>query len=134
MWNCSNQEASNMELSRASIEEIVEELAKRPIEFSLIVRTEAEQNDDESEAEEYSVYGSEAVQGEPTLPQAVRCLIGGLVVLTGLSEEFDELEEYDKSHDVARWVAVDEVLLNDLFQTSEQWPEIAGSSERPSGR
>ena len=52
----------------------------------------------------------------------------------GLAEEFDELEEFDKSHDVRRWVAVDEVLLNDLSQMSEQWPEIAGSSKAPSGQ
>ncbi len=122
-----------MELSRASIEQIVEELAKRPIEFSLIVSTEPE-NGDDPESVEYRVYGSEALQGEPTLPQAVRCLFGGLQVLMGLAEEFDELEEYDKSHDVRRWVAVDEVLLNDLFQTSEQWPEIAGASDGPSRR
>lgn len=122
-----------MELSRASLEQIVEELAKRPIEFSLIVGTATEESDD-SESPEYRVYGSEAVQGEPTLPQAARCLVGGLHVLTGLAEEFDELEEFDKSHDVRRWIAVDEVLLNDLFQTTEQWPEIADSSDGPSGR
>ena len=101
---------------RAS-KQIVEELAKRPIGFSLIVSTDAEDGDD-SESLDYRVYGSDAVQGEPTLPQAVRCLIGGLQVLMGLAEEFDELEELDKSHDVQRWVAVNEVLLNDLFQMS----------------
>jgi hypothetical protein len=119
-----------MDLSRATIEQIVEELARRPLEFSLIVRAEHEPNDD-SESAEYRVYGSEALQGEPTLPQAFRCLIGSLQVLTGLAEEFDELEEYDKAQDVQRWVAVDEVLLNDLFQVTQQWPEIAGSSEEP---
>jgi hypothetical protein len=121
-----------MDLSRATIEQIVEELARRPFDFSLIVGAEHE-GDDDAESTEYRVYGSEALQGEPTLPQAVRCLIGGLHVLTGLAEELDELEEYDKAHDVQRWVAVDEVLLSDLFQTTEQWPEIAGSSEGPSG-
>ena len=121
-----------MDLSRATIQQIVGELAKRPFEFALIVRGDNEPGDD-PESAEYRVYGSEALQGEPTLPQAVRCLIGGLHVLTGLAEELDELEEYDKAHDVQRWVAVDEVLLNDLFQTTEQWPEIAGSSEEPSG-
>lgn len=49
-------------------------------------------------------------------------------VLTGLSEQLDDEEEFGKSHDVWRWVAVIEVLLNDLFRTTEEeWTEAADS-------
>jgi hypothetical protein len=50
-----------------------------------------------------------------------------------LSEVFDELEDFDKSQAVFRWVAVLEVLLNDLFQTTEEWPEFDESSDDSDG-
>jgi len=117
-----------MELSRASIEQIVEELAQRPMEFSLVIRTESSESED-ADLPGYQVYGNQELQGEPSLMQAVRCLMGGMHVLTGLSEEFEELEDFDKSHDIFRWVAVLELLLNDLFQTTEDWPELTDSSD-----
>lgn len=55
-----------MELSRASIEQIVEELAARSLDFSLIVRTEP-QADGGTEAADCRVYGPEAMKAEPSL-------------------------------------------------------------------
>jgi len=121
-----------MELSQASIEQIVEELATRQLEFSLVVRTESSESEDE-DLPGYQVYGTEELQGEPSLMQSVRCLMGGMHALTGLSEVFDELEDFDKSQAVFRWVAVLEVLLNDLFQTTEEWPEFDESSDDSDG-
>ena len=112
-----------MELSRASIEEIVAELAKRQIEFSLIVRSEdPDAGDDDSP--DYQIFGTHEQGGEATVSQAVRCLMGGLHVLTSLSDTFDDQEDFGRAHDAYRWVAVLELLLNDLFQTSEDWSDI----------
>ena len=117
-----------MELSRASTEEIVAELARRPLEFSLVIRTDSAEFADEI-LPDYAVYGTEELTGEASLMQAVRCLMGGMHVLAKLSEMFDEQEDFDRSQAVFRWVAVREVLLNDVFQSTEDWPEFAEASE-----
>jgi hypothetical protein len=113
-----------MELSRASTEEIVAELARRPLEFSLVVRTDSAEFEGEV-IPDYVVYGTEELTGEASLVQAVRCLMGGMHVLDALSDTLDEQEEFDRAQSVFRWVAVLEVLLNDVFQTTEEWPEFA---------
>ena len=107
-----------MELSRATIDQMTEELRRRHVEFALIVSpTDIEA----PHPEDYKVYSS-AELGEHSIGEAVRCLIGGLTVLTSLVEEVDEQGD-EKASCFWRWVAVGETLLNDIFRTTEEWCE-----------
>ncbi len=96
-----------MDLSQATIEEMAEELRRRRVEFALIV---SPMDDDglRSEDEDYLVYSS-AEHGENSIGEAVRCLVGGLTVLTSLVGQLDE-EDDNKAPSFWRWVAVGETL------------------------
>ncbi len=71
-----------MDLSQATIEEMAEELRRRRVEFALIV-SPIDDDGLRSEDEDYLVYSS-AEHGENSIGEAVRCLIGGLTVLTSV--------------------------------------------------
>jgi len=116
-----------MDLSLATIEQIIEELSKRPLDFALIVSPQ----DDKlhSEGMEYQVHSSIAESPEEnSLQEAVYCFMATLELFGRLAEHLDQLED-DRADDLWRWRGTGQTLLRDIFATAEEWEVDGGNGE-----
>lgn len=106
-----------MDLSLATVEQMMEELHNRGLEFSLVVSHRVEGNS-HPEQEQYELHSSLP----DALHQSLHFLLGALSILgdaaDGLQEKNDEHAEFFR-----RWQYTGETLLNDMLGTGHEWSD-----------
>ena len=111
-----------MDLSLATIDQIIEELRNRSLEFALVVHS-PESEGDAADDTEYHVHSSFAASSdEASLQEAVHCLLGSLTVIATLAEHLEEMED-ERTEDFWRWKGAGETLLRDVFATVHEWSD-----------
>jgi hypothetical protein len=108
-----------MDLSLATIEQIIEELKGHPLEFALILTPE--DLDDHPEEAAYQIHSSMTDSSEEnSLREAAYCLMASSSLLEHLAQRLEEADD-DKAEDLWRWRAVGKTLIRDIFATAGEW-------------
>jgi hypothetical protein len=106
-----------MDLSRASIEEMLDELHRRGFEYSLAVSQPAD-DDPESTEQQYELHSS----FPDALHQSVHFLLAALSILGDSADQREE-EADPRGEEYRRWQFTGETLLNDMLRVGQEWAE-----------
>lgn len=109
-----------MDLSLVTVEQILDELEKRGLEFSLVLSRDT-QGQAQWEQPEYELYSS----FQDPLHQSVHLLLGGVSILGSLMEEFEEAADA-RTEEVRKWVDSGEAMLSDLMRSAQEWADQTG--------
>ena len=113
-----------MDLSLVTVEQMMDELHKRGLEFSLVL-SQKNLADAHPEQAGYELYSS--------LPDSIHQSAHFLLAAISLLEiEADDLEEEQdpKGEVFRRWQSAGETLLKDILATAQDWTEEEGGEEQ----
>jgi hypothetical protein len=104
-----------MDLSLVTVEQFLEELEKRGIDYSVALSHNGcgEANLEQPEIELYSSF-------ERPIYQSLHLLLGGVSILGGLLEEMEEAGD-ERIVEVRRWVDSGETLVSELIRAAQEW-------------
>jgi hypothetical protein len=106
-----------MDLSLVTVEQILDELEKRGLEFSLVLSRDT-LGQPQCEQPDYELYSS----FEDPLHQSVHLLLASVSILGTLMEQFEEAAD-TRTEEVRGWVDSGEAMLNDLMRAAQKWAE-----------
>lgn len=104
-----------MDLSLVTVEQFLEELEKRGIDFSVALSRDgaADVSLEQPEIELYSSF-------DRPIYQSLHLLLGGVSILGGLLEEMEEAAD-ERTDEVRRWVESGETLVSELIRVAQDW-------------
>ena len=104
-----------MDLSLVTVEQMLDELEKRGLEFSVILSRD-QPGESHPEQPEYELYSS----FDNSLHQSVHFLLGSVSILGTVMEELEERSD-GRADVVRQWVETGETLLSDLMRSARDW-------------